>query len=193
MKDKDSNVAESRRPPGRQRRLTSLLVVIACGLAVVVAAAPFLAVPVYVVLHDNFLGQSHPQYDGVSMHLADGEVVRLLAGGSAGDAKRFFVEIDGNSKTLGELTTDDLVHLGFRESKDRHGITYVRGPEGRPGLQSFADVRHGQFESLYLQHRDIRFSAHREGPFLELPVSLDRVKEVFGKPVKWNREKVQWY
>lgn len=195
MEDNASVVDDSpQKPPQRQRRLAIALALLAFGVAAVVAAGPFLVVPAYMVLHDNFLGRSHPQYSGVSMRLAEGKVVRILAEGGAGETVDFYVDVDGNGKSLEELTAEDLRQLGFRESDDRrYGVRFIFGPEGHPKFQSSADLVNNTADSLYIKHAGIRFSAHRDGPFLELPVPFERVEEVFGKPVKWNREKARWF
>lgn len=181
-------------PSSAKSRLNAVVIALAIGLAAAAIAGPFLVVPVGIFLMNNFAPGVHPRYPGISMHSSDGEIHSVLVGGEAGTPRSFFILVGGVAKPFNNLTASDLEQLGLSESPNRlYGVRYTRGPEHLPQFQTIAELDKGRVETLRIAHRDILIGASREGPFLELPVTVDRAIEVFGKPEGWDREKVQWY
>jgi hypothetical protein len=136
---------------------------------------------------NHFAPRTIPEYEGISLDLEDGQVLGIAVGFQNDWPKNFYIQVNRSGRKISDLKMDDVTSLGME--KNPSPLTSAQFAVGTIPKKSFANFDAGRLSAFYGCHPSFQFSNSPDGPFFSLPISFDEYQKMFGKPLRWRREK----
>lgn len=172
----------------KYHHLTGLIGITLLITGMTLAVLGYLFIPYFADKFERvFLAGSRPDYGTFVLSLNQGTIREITFNDVVEGPVGFYIQIGNAIGNIKEIRPEQLSILGFKKSpiEINGGFVFETGVPQVGKQYSYAVYRVSQLLELKIAHQGIKFSASKDGPFLEIGCTFEEFQKQFGKPKRW--------